>query len=141
MFGEEGLFLNFTLRGIPHTNIIPVNALIDTGSPWLAISPKDSKLLNIPQNCLRTAKEFTNISFAGHKFRRLVTRKVKIHVLDDKNQMVEISMPSISVLKPTKKKEEIEIIPSVVGMDFITRNGLTLYYNPKKREAYLTKED
>jgi len=120
---------------------MPINALIDTGSPWLALSPKDSKLLNIPIKNLRTARQFTNISFAGHKFRRLITKEVELHVLDEKNKVVNLKMPSVSVLKPTKKKDEIDIIPSVIGMDFLTSNNLSLYYSPKKKEAYLIKED
>ena len=141
LFGEEGIFLNFTIRGIPHANIIPVNALVDTGSPWLSISPKDCRLLNIPQNFLENAREFASISFAGQKFRRLVAKEVKIHVLAENNTILEFAMPSISVLKPTKKSAETDLIPSVVGMDFMTKNGLALYCNPRKKEAYLIKEN
>jgi len=50
-------------------------------------------------------------------------------------------MSSVSILKSTKKKGEIDIIPSVIGMDFLTSNNLSLHYNPKKKEAYLFKED
>ena len=141
LFGEEGLFLNFTVWGIPHTKAIPINALVDTGSPWLAISPKDRKLLGIPQNYLRTAEQFINIRFAGHKFRRLVTKRTEIHVLNEKNRVVKLSMPFISVLKATKNRDEIDMIPSVIGMDFLSKNNLSLVYKPKKREAYLLLED
>jgi hypothetical protein len=65
-------FTSIGIKAPPHYRIRPMMlfALIDTGSPWIAITPMGASLLNIPSKSLSLAK-YPQIVFAGYKFDRV----------------------------------------------------------------------
>lgn len=143
-FGENSIFLSFSIR-TPHYHIrpCPLEALVDTGSPWLVISPADSKKMNIPIGSLKKPSEYADIRFGGCKFKRLLMEDVRVSVLTKQGRVATINPPFISVLKHTKKHppSDIDDLPSVVGMDFLRICSLALHYDGLKKEAYLENKN
>jgi hypothetical protein len=119
---------------------MPLWVLVDTGSPWIAITPHDAMMLNIPFPALKKATEFPTIVFAGHKFQRLLLTDVALRARNETGEIVTFDLPSISILSPTKETplEEFKGIPSVLGADFLNTKGLCLHFNPSKTEAFLS---
>lgn len=137
-FGEQAIFPTFFIKGIPRLRPVPVEGLVDTGSPWLALSPRDCETLNIQTKTLSLPSENIDIRMAGIKFKRMLTGNVEIVVLGEKGNPIRVKMPYVSVLAPTKQSEEN--VPSVVGMDFIRHSCFSLHYDHKKAEAYFEAE-
>jgi len=50
--------------------------------------------------------------------------------------------PPITVLSPTKKisPEEFRGVPSGLGDDFLTTEGFSLHFDPRKEEAFLFRQ-
>ncbi|MCW4034245.1 MAG: hypothetical protein NWF03_02645 [Candidatus Bathyarchaeota archaeon] len=132
-------FIVFTINA-NRVNPMPVEALVDTGSPWLAITPKDSLRLNISIKHLKKAKNFPTITLASHKFHRYILNGGTVCLKDEKGKLFSYKLP-ISVLWPTKKKwpSQIKDIPSVVGSDFLTFGKLHFYFDPYNQIAFLEK--
>lgn len=131
-------FISLVVRAT-HIRPIPIEALVDTGSPWIAITPKDVLRLGISIKRLKRATKYPIVSLAGHKFERYLL-KGTVFVEDEEGQIVRIDMP-ISILWPTKKRwpDEIKEIPSVLGIDFLTIGRFQLHFNPSKKIAYLER--
>lgn len=138
-FGELMPFVFITI-GAPRVRPLPIDALVDTGSPWIAITPKDILKLNISIKRLRKATEYVNVSLGGYKFWRYLLGAT-VRMADENGRIISIDLPSISVLWPTMKKppEEIKHIPSVLGSDFLTIGRFCLHFDPSKQIAYLGK--
>jgi hypothetical protein len=100
--------------------MLPIFALVDSGSPWTALAPMDSQFLRIPIKTLRKAQEHPRILFAGDVFWRLLLTDVELVFKDDKGDIAKFEMPSVSVLDPIAKKpvEEYKGIPSVIGVEY-----------------------
>ena len=136
-FGEQAIFLTFFIKGVPRLRPVSVEGLVDTGSPWLALSPQDCETLNIQTKTLSSPSEYINVRMAGVKFKRMLMENIEIVILDEKENPVRVKMPYVSVLVPTKHSEEK--IPSVVGMDFIRCGDFIFHYNNKEREAHFER--
>ncbi|MCS4540944.1 MAG: hypothetical protein HY929_01265 [Euryarchaeota archaeon] len=121
---------------------MPLWVLVDTGSPWTSITPYDAMMLKI-QEPLKRATDYPEILFAGQKFWRLLLTDVSLRLKDETENVVAFDLPSITILKPTKKisSEEFKGIPSVLGIDFMSMKELYLHFNPNKGEAFLGKID
>ena len=125
-----------------HVRPIPVEALVDTGSPWLALTPKDIRRLNISISALKRPKKFAIVYLAGSKFWRYLLTKATIRLRAEGDEIVRVRLPSVSVLWPTKgKPKDYEPIPNVMGSDFLTVGQFHLHFNPCKRIAFLEREN
>ena len=138
-FGQPMPFILITIKA-PRVSPMPIEALVDTGSPWIAITPRDILRLNLSIKRLRRAKEYPMVSLAGYKFQRYELQG-SVRVKDEERRVLDVNLP-ISVLWPTKKKmpEEVKHIPSVLGIDFLIAGKFHLYFDPNKRIAFLEKE-
>lgn len=141
-FGQWMAFATISIRA-PQYRIRPVIlwVLVDTGSPWTAITPNDAFLLKIPIKALSKDDEFPTIQFAACKFWRLLMKNISVHIRDDARKVIAVNMPSTTVLEPMKTipPEEFKGIPSVLGCDFLTINKLSLHFDPAKKVAFLEK--
>ena len=52
---------------------IPIRLLVDTGSPWTALAPRDWKLLGLTPRILNKATKYPRIGYAGYNFERYIT--------------------------------------------------------------------
>jgi len=119
---------------------LPTEFIVDTGSPWIALAPRDVTKTNIPIAALKKPKQYLTILFAGAKFWRYLLENATVYLLDESGKMVTINLPTVSVLWPTKgKPEEFDAIPSVLGCDFITRGEFCLHFDPSHTRAFLEK--
>ena len=138
-FDQSMPFAFITIKA-RHVRPIPVEALVDTGSPWLAITPKDVKRLNISISALRKPEKFAIVHLAGFKFWRYLLAKTTIRLRAEGNKIVRVRLPSVSVLWPTRgKPKEYEPIPSLIGSDFLTVGRFQLHFNPAKGIAFLER--
>lgn len=140
-FDQAMPFVSITIN-YPRIRPVPIDCLVDTGSPWLAIAPKDVLVLNIPVSKLRKAKKYPEVGFAATTFWRYVLPKPSIRLRAENSKVAQIDPPSISVLWPTKGKPQrkrIKSIVSVIGSDFLTFGKLQLHFDPSKRTGFLAK--
>lgn len=139
-FDELMAFVTATVRAPHIRRPLPIEFLVDTGSPWIAIAPKDAKKTNIPIHALKKSTKFVTILFAGSKFWRYLLENASVYLVDEIGDIVRIHLPMVSVLWPTRgKPEEFDSIPSVLGCDFITLGEFQLHFNPAKMIAFLEK--
>ena len=123
-----------------HVGPAQIKFLVDTGSPWIAISPGDAARLNIPVSSLPKAPEYVNVRFAGHNFQRHLLSNVKVYLRNEKGKFIRVNLESVSVLKSTKKlSEEAKQIPSVLGSDFLIMSKLRLCFDPSNKEGFFEK--
>jgi hypothetical protein len=139
-FDELMAFANATIRDPHIRRPVPIEFLVDTGSPWIAVAPRDVKKVNISIPTLKKPQKFVTILFAGSKFWRYSLENASVYVLDETGNMVKVDLPTVSVLWPTKgKPEEFDSIPSVLGCDFIALGEFQLHFNPSEMIAFLEK--
>jgi len=139
-FDELMAFANATIRAPHIRRPAPIEFLVDTGSPWIAMAPRDVKKVNISIPALKKPQKFVTILFAGSKFWRYLLENASVYVLDETGNLVKVDLPTVSVLWPTKgKPEEFDSIPSVLGCDFIALEEFQLHFNPSKMIAFLEK--
>lgn len=139
-FGEWWAFAFITIRA-PRVRPVPIEALVDTGSPWISITPKDLSKLNIPVKRLKKAAKYTIVSLGGYKFLRYQLGGT-VYIKNEGGKMLGVNLP-ISVLWPTKKKwpADVKHIPSILGSDFLRVGRFHLHFNPSKEKAFLQRED
>lgn len=139
-FDEWWAFAFITIRA-PRVRPLPIEVLVDTGSPWIAITPKDILRLNISIKHLKKATKYVTVSLGGHKFWRYQLRGT-VHIKNEEGKVIDVNLP-ISMLWPTVKKwpNVIKHIPSILGSDFLRVGKFSLHFNPSKEIAFLEKED
>ena len=139
-FGQWMPFVSLAIYA-PRVRPVPIEALVDTGSPWIAIGPRDALRLNISIKHLRKATEYTTVALGGYRFWRYQLRGT-VRLRDEEGRIISIDLPSISVLRSTKKKppEGMKDIPSVLGSDFLTIGRFHLHFDPSKQIAFLEKQ-
>jgi len=141
-FDELMAFVTATVRAPHIRRPLPIEFLVDTGSPWIALAPRDVKKTNISIPALKKPTKFVTTLFAGSKFWRYLLENASVYLVDEIGNMVRIYLPKVSVLWPTKgKPEEFDSIPSVLGCDFIALGEFQLHFNPTKMTAFLEKPE
>lgn len=131
------------LPAIFHHNTIVgrVEFLLDTGSPFTVLSPREGLRFRYPLKQLSKLPSAA-CQLAGFKFKRhSLGVGVTLTVTDNKMNPVLIKYDSVGLLSPTKfddiNLEECEKIPSIIGVDFLEAKDATLVFNPKRKIAYL----
>lgn len=115
-----------------------VKFIVDTGSNRSMIGYGEVDRLNLPQSRLT----FSEVSYIGGG-------SLKLHRLDDvtlildeqQNQTIRLKTQCLFAATPTKQNESERMraksIPSIIGLDFLAEQGIGLYCNPSRKEAYL----
>jgi len=116
----------------------PMVALIDTGSPFTVLSPKDVMSSRLPITRMQSGE---TVGLAGFRFFNHPIKNVTLNFRTEEGKRLEVSLPSIGALIPTKidKKTlgEVKDIPSILGNDFLEDQKFALYFNPSTQTAYL----
>lgn len=101
---------------------IPIRLLVDTGSPWTALAPRDWKLLGLIPRILNKATKYPRIGYAGYNFERYVMTNAKLRFKNRTGGIITIIVPELSILVPTGKIPKLveDKIDSVLGMDICT---------------------
>jgi hypothetical protein len=137
-FGEIMPFARICVKGYP----LRLLALVDTGSPWTAITPMGKIMLKIRNPPKTSPPEYQLVYFAGHEFRRILMGNLQICMKSERERIVTFNSPQVNLLEPTKQMDpnEFKEIPFIIGSDFLTFNNLSLYFKPSSRVAFLEME-
>lgn len=114
--------------------------VVDTGSPKTFISEKDALTLQIPMN---TLKFLEHMRLGGSKYELLTGKPIKLYFKTDDEKSKDFDL-DITIAKTTKTSQEgiqeAMSCPSIIGTDFLIKNGLSLIFRPSKDVFYLEKE-
>ena len=115
--------------------------IVDTGSQNSYLSYLDVLRLQVPISEKPSDKE---VDFGGSRFKQILLPTIKIHLLtDDKSTTLtlEININALKTTKTAPKKVQIaESLPSILGMDFLKEQKLSLHIILTEDLAYLESE-
>ena len=122
-----------------HFGASPIIFIVDTGSDATFISESDALTLQISLNALTLIEVF---QMAGAKYKLLQGKEGSLYFKTEENKSLRIEIQTIPLAKSTSKKEQHDSgFPSILGTDFLIKNNISLYFNPKKNLMYLEKEE
>lgn len=117
--------------------------VIDTGSPDSYLSDKDVRRMQIP---MRDTPSIGEVDFGGSRFKQIRLPKIKMYFLqgDIKKGYYELEA-SLLALKTTKMSEEkiqrAQVLPSILGLDFLREQKISLHVILIENLAYLQVEE
>ena len=121
----------------PHINK-PIDAIVDTGSPYTILSTNEILGTRMP---IRTMQRGEMVSLAGFRFFRYPINNVTLKFKTETGELFTGKLSIINALIPTKidKKtlNDVKSIPNIVGHDFLEENKVSLYFNPSAKITYL----
>jgi hypothetical protein len=130
------IYINTTVVLRSPRKILPVSAMIDTGSPVTMLGYGEAIQLQIPFESLNKDK-FVEIGGGNNESR--VFNKLKILLKSEDGRRIEETMP-VYIIKPTSPKKK-QTFTFIIGTDFLKNKGYTLFCDLKNDNAYLEKED
>lgn len=138
--GRKVVFANFFIR-IPSMRVSRQHtAVVDSGSPFTAISTRDALAFGLP---LKHWQSGTVTRLAGSKFYKHDLEGT-LSFRDSEDKIVQFRSDLIALI-PTKTDEvtlrEVQDIPSLIGTDSLEDNSLTFVYNPSTLTAYFERPD
>lgn len=117
-----------------------VSAVVDTGSPFTSISPKDAITFGLP---IKNWMKGELVLLAGFRFYRHAL-EATLTFKDEGGKLVRFRQ-SVIILVPTKldasSLSQMQAIPSLIGTDFIEDYGFTFVFTPDSKETYFEKAD
>ena len=126
--------IRFPPRGIP----VPLNFVVDTGSPETFVNEVEVMRFRIraesypASNC---------ILIGGNKIRLHKVGKAVIIFKNDKGEGEAIEFSDLKIAKSLRSgKKSVQTGASILGLNFLTEAGLYLYLNPAKDIAYFGKD-
>ena len=140
---EPSPFVKFTFRWPRYRAWgVVLEALVDTGSPFTALTPRDTQRLQIPLSRLDRHPELHAISYASISFVPRFAKGAELIFKDEKGERHPIKHEPLLVLEPTiprAKWEEMQVyrIPNVIGMDFIKKWRIKPHMDPYLNEFAL----
>lgn len=132
-------FMTFFLS-IPHASGY-VEAFVDTGGPLTILMPRDTDRLHFP---FQASKKGLPHYIAGLTFQAYEFEKATIVFRDEEKNRLRKNI-SITALKPIKlddkSLQKAHQLPSIIGMDFLIDQDLSLYFYPRGKIAHLQSEE
>lgn len=132
---QKESYLNASLLLKSAHNRTKTMFILDTGSPTTIISYADARTLQLPY----IGKEKI-VKLGSRKYQAYTCNKVTMVFLSEDNKPIEENMP-VTILKPTSIKdiEEVDSIPTIIGMDFLKDREYKLFCDMSNQIAYLEK--
>lgn len=136
--GLNFAFLPVTIRsGFFNGHVL---MMIDTGSPYTVIAPRDAMRFRLSMKGL-ARRPGHSIHLAGFKFKRHPMGETRLTIRTEKESPITVLSPCFSIIVPTKvnKKilKDVQSIPSIMGIDFLEEHNVGLYFDPIEKLAYL----
>lgn len=121
----------------PHINK-PIDAIVDTGSPYTILSTNEILGTRMP---IRTMQRGEMVSLAGFRLFRYPINNVTLKFKTETGELFTGKLSIINALIPTKIDKntlnDVKSIPNIVGHDFLEENKVSLYFNPSAKITYL----
>ena len=140
---EPSPFVKYTFRW-PRYRVwgTVLEALVDTGSPFTALAPRDAQRLQISFSKLDRHPELRAISYASISFIPRFAQDAELIFKDDGGERHTIKHEPLYVLEPIiprAKWEEMGAfrVPNIIGMDFIKKWRIRLHTDPYLNEFAL----
>ena len=117
--------------------------VVDTGSQNSFLSSKDASKMQIP---LKNRPIQGEIDFGGSRYNQVLLPKFKMYLLKEDNTKkdyitLQVSLTALKTTKTSEKKMQVAyMLPSILGMDFLKNQKLSLYLNLTENIAYLQFE-
>ncbi len=119
----------------------PQRFIVDTGSPYTLLMQGDAARLGVPLNSLKYSK---TTRLGGTKYNLFELSNVQLNFRDEKESLFVMHLEKIYIAQTTRvtddAKREADSLPSILGIDLMTSQKLTLVFSPHKNEAYFQKE-
>lgn len=117
--------------------------VIDTGSPESYLSDKDVRTLQVP---IKDRIVKGEVDVGGSRFKQVVLPKVKMYLLlEDKEKAPHTLDVTLSALKTTKTSQRkiliAQTLPSILGLDFLKEQKLSLHLILTENLVYLQFEE
>jgi hypothetical protein len=122
-------------------NMQVVSFVLDTGTRNSYFSEKEVQKLQIS---LAGRPSAGKINFAGASYESVLLPKITMRLLKEGGQVplnLQVTMHALKSKRKSEDKKTIaEFLPSLLGMDFLRENNLSLHVVPKEHIAYLEYE-
>ena len=117
-----------------------IQLLVDTGSPFTVLAPRDGIRFRLPLK--RYARQNAKtVQLAGYLFKKFPLDKATLTITDEKDDPYHVTTDTVELLTPTKVNKQTmrdtQHIPSIVGLNWLTEQDVTLVYNPNRSIAFL----
>jgi len=132
---KENLYLNATALLKTPQKRTTTKFILDTGSPETIINYTDALRLNIPFITKGKIIKMGSRKFQGYEYGRLIF----VFLTEDGNKVEENI--KVIILRPTglSEIEEVDDIPTILGMNFLREREYKLFCDVSKEIAYLEK--
>ncbi|TDA31924.1 MAG: hypothetical protein DSO04_03125 [Hadesarchaea archaeon] len=142
--GDPSPFVEFTLR-CPRCRVwgTIVSALVDTGSPFTGLTPRDIVRLQLPLSKLRPAGR--PISLGGYWFVPKLLTGAELIFKDEEGKRHSLPYGSFYILEPRCPKDKwdqnLYKYPNIIGMDFLRKMQVRIHLDPSRDEFVLEFRD
>ncbi|MBI2576086.1 hypothetical protein HYV84_02645 [Candidatus Woesearchaeota archaeon] len=138
----DGRIILTSIVECPHLRIrrCPIEFVLDTGSTDSLLGASETTRLQIPVTSLRRKED---IPLGGSVFERPDLPEFVVHVLDEDGPLMTLNQKfsALKLSKVSKKKKELaSALPSILGIDFLKNNKLSLHFFPAEEIVYLESE-
>ena len=122
-----------------------LEAIIDTGSPRTVLSAADACRLKIPFKNFQSTDPIRGYGKGGCPALKINKFLARIKSLDSKSKKLEfpitvIDFPTLNKLDAKTKNNAFKM-PTIIGLDFLEFNKLSLFVDVKRGVAFLEDED
>lgn len=114
---------------------VPVVFLVDTGSPFTLVDEVTTKKIRVyPKNL----NSNTETLLGGTKIKLYDVDEAVINFHSSVDSLVKFKFDNLKVSENARQREGSEYSPiSILGIDFLLYNKLSLYINPSKGIGYI----
>lgn len=118
--------------------------VIDTGSPDSYLSDKDVRRLQVP---IKDKTSEGEVDLGGSRFKKISLPKITMYLLKENQEKkehhtLEISLSALKTTKMSEKKIQMaQMLPSLLGLDFLKEQKISLHVILTENLAYLEFED
>lgn len=132
--GSLRVMAHFWLKIEELSKSIPIQAIVDTGSPVTLIGTLDTRRMRISRISLRNLYGRNKpVNIGGGKIVTKILDKTKLKFANG----FEIEMPVDFPIEG----ENNSFQPSLLGVDFLLRTKSKLFFDPTNKKAYFEIED
>ena len=117
--------------------------VIDTGSPDSYLSDRDVRRLQVP---LKGGKIKGEVDFGGSRFKQIKLPKITMYLLKEDPEKgyytLRITLSALRTTKCSQRKLRVaQTLPSILGLDFLKEQRVSLHVLMSENMAYLEFED